>query len=188
MLILDIKDLAGKQVLGGSIPGRQLFAKLISRVASGPSPGACFLDFARIQLATGSYLRESVLAFQRWGIDRKLSLFAVLANANSDILEELEFVLADCGGAIWVCTLKRDGRISNCRVIGKFDEIQRQTFELVRTRGEVDAPTLARETINGRRVNQTAWNNRLAALGSRGLLTVRQNNKTKIYRLALEVQ
>lgn len=186
-MTLDIYHLAGKKVLGGSIPGRQLFSELISRVPSSTNSEACFLDFAKIQLATGSYLRESVLALQRWGLDRKPSLFAVVANANSDILEELEFVLADCGGAIWVCALGKDSRIGSCNVIGKFDEIQRQTFELVRARGEVDAPTLARETVNGRRVNQTAWNNRLAALASRGLLTERQNNKTKIYRLVLEV-
>lgn len=186
-LTIDIKGLAGRQVLGGSIPGRQLFGKLISHVASGQnSEASCFLDFAKIQLATGSHLRESILAFQRWGIDRKPPLFAIVANANSEILEELEFVLADCGGAIWVCTLER-GRIGGCRAIGRFDQIQRQTFELVRERGEVDAPTLARETINGRKTNQTAWNNRLAALASRGLLTQRQQNKTKVYRLLLEV-
>jgi hypothetical protein len=186
MMIVEIKKLVGKQVLGGSIPGRQLFGKLVSHVASGPNSEACFLDFAKIQLATGSYLREGVLAFQKWGIDRNPSLFAVVANANSEILEELEFVLADCGGAIWICTVEK-GQIGHCRAIGKFDDIQLQTFELVRTRGEVDAPSLARETINGLRVNQTAWNNRLASLASRGLLMERQQNKTKIYRLVLEV-
>jgi hypothetical protein len=186
ILTIDIKELAGKNVLGGSIPGQLLFGKLISRVTSGKDSEPFFLDFGKIQLATSSYLRESVLAFQRWGIDRKPPLFASIANVNSETQEELAVALADSGGAIWVCTLAR-GRIVSSGVIGKFDQMQRETFELVRARGEVDAPSLARETINGRRVSQTAWNNRLAALASRGVLMERQQSKTKIYRLVLEV-
>lgn len=186
MLTIDIKELGGKNVLGGSIPGQLLFGKLISRVAIGPDSEPCFLDFGKIQLATSSYLRESVLAFQRWGIDRKPTLLTAIANINSETQEELEVALADSGGAMWVCTLAR-GRIVGSSVIGKFDQMQRETFELVRARGEVDAPSLAREMINGRKVSQTAWNNRLAALASRGVLMERQHSKTKIYRLVLKV-
>jgi len=186
-MTLDIRILTAKEVLGGSIQGRQLLGQLIEHAADDPDFEVCVLDFSRIQLATASYLRESVLAFQRWGIDRRFPFSTVLANVNSDVLEELELVLTDCGGAIWVCTLGKDDKIGDSKAIGKFDEIQRQTFELVRSRGEVDAPTLAREDANGTKVNQTAWNNRLAALASRGLLLERRRNKTKIYRLVLEV-
>jgi hypothetical protein len=186
MLKLTVRDLTRKTVLGGSIPGRRLLADIVSTVPQNPETEHCFLDFAEVQIATASYLRESVLAFRKWALERTPPLYLVVANANHDILEELEIVLNTQGEAMWVCSMDKLDRVSDARVIGKLDEIQQRTFELVQARGEVDAPSLSREIFDGGRVAQTAWNNRLATLASRGLLLERQSGKSKTYKLLLE--
>ena len=62
---VKIKTLAKNQsILGGAPNGRQLFVALMQNLVPPPAPEAYFLDFGGVQLATSSFLRESVLAFR----------------------------------------------------------------------------------------------------------------------------
>ena len=62
---IDIHAVTGMKVLFGAPRGSEMFAKLIEHISPEPAkPEPIFLDFEKIEVATASYLRESVLAFR----------------------------------------------------------------------------------------------------------------------------
>ena len=171
--------------LAGSIPGRNLLAKLIENVTSTMSACPVFLDFAGIETATASFLRESVLGFRDYCLRSRLPLHAVVANASQDIVEELEIVLAAENDAILACSLSTDGVATEVRVIGQLDHTQKLTMDEVFRRGEVDAIMLSQTS---KEVGSTAWNNRLAALSGKGLVIEEKKGRVKFYRPVLELK
>jgi hypothetical protein len=80
------------------------------------------------------------------------------------------------------CRLDAKNRMTEPRLIGALDPKQRLTFDLVNSAGETDAGTLMRNHNKDEGVGQTAWNNRLSALASLGLVVEIPQGRAKRYR------
>jgi hypothetical protein len=182
--ILSLAD--DRRVLTGSAAGRKLLSALIDATERSPTPEIAFLDFAFIDVATSSFLRESVFGFRDYTRAALPNLYPVVANAEPGVLEELEFFVRHRSDALWCCRLDATGVASEARVLGDLDPIQRQTFEAVLQRGSTSAPELAAAAQTDG-VGPTAWNNRLSALATKGLLIEHRTGKTKTFSPVLEV-
>jgi hypothetical protein len=180
-VILDVVELAGGTILSGAPSGRQLYARLVESMPTEPvAPEPLFLNFARVQVATASFLRESVLAFRTFVRGRKSSFYPAVANANADVIDELVELVHPRGDVLMVCIVGEDGIVLRCRHIGKLDPMQQLTFDLVNREGETTANKLME--IENSQVKATAWNNRLASLSSLGLICEQSHGRTKSYK------
>jgi hypothetical protein len=177
----DIAAIGDGSVLSGSSSGRQLFATLVAALPDDPEkPEPIYLDFAGVAVATGSYLREGVIEFRNFARGRKTNFYPIIANANSDILDEILEVVMPRSDVIMACKLDDGGQVLWSRYIGKLDPLQRLTYDLVKEYRETTAVQLMERHDDGKRT--TAWNNRLAALSSSGLISEEALGRTKIYR------
>lgn len=180
-MIFDIAELAGSTILSGAPSGRQLYVRLIEALGEEPAiPEPLFLDFGRIEVATASYLRESVLAFRTFVRGRKSNFYPAVANANADVVDELVELVHPRGEVLMVCIVGDDEEMLRCRYVGKLDPMQKLTLDLVNREGETTAVRLME--IENSQVKATAWNNRLASLSSMGLLCEQSRGRTKTYR------
>jgi hypothetical protein len=183
---LSIFSLAGdRAVLTGSAPGRKLLSALIEGAGRPAAPEVAFLDLSSVEVATSSFLRESVFGFRDYARAALPNLYPVVANASSGVLEELDFFVRHRSDVLWCCCRDNDGTVTKAHVLGELDPIQRQTFEAVLERGSASAPELA-AAASGDSIGPTAWNNRLSALASKGLLIERRHGKTKTFSPVLE--
>jgi len=186
-VLFSIKTLAdNRAILTGAQTGRRLFGKLVANAAAQVEPDPAFLDFSGIDVATSSFLRESVVAFRDYARSTLPNLYPVIANAAEPVAEELAFFLRHRGDALWACELDSAGAPINPRLLGELDEVQRATFDRVTQLGSASAPALAALTDKGSAIGATAWSNRLSNLASRGLLIERRGGKTKTFTLVLE--
>lgn len=184
----DIKSLMdGQSVLGGSAEGRRLMGRLLLEVREPQEPEALFLDFAGVEVATASFLREGPLAFRQHLRATGAKLYPVVANAAEKVLDDLQLLLDDRNDAIFACTLTRQGnRVSGVRLLGRLDDKQATTLDLVTRLKEADTATLIKHGDDAS-VKATAWNNRLAALVQKGLVMERVQGRAKRFRLPVEV-
>lgn len=184
---ISFRELAGTDVLAGAESGRKTLAKLVGRTGHDPeSPEPLFLDFDGVEVATASFLRESVLLFRDAVRNRRSNYYPVIANANQLIKEEIKLLCASGGEVLMLCTLSPEGDVGSPNLAGELDPKQRITFDLVQERGETDAAELMREHGEGEGVKQTAWNNRLATLASLGLVVEVSQGRAKHYRPLFE--
>jgi hypothetical protein len=148
------------------------------------SPQPVFLDFSEVDVATASFLRETVLTYRDTVRRRRSNIYPVVANAGILIIDELAVLTTADNDVVMVCSLENNKEAREPRMIGELDPKQRITFDLVRKRGETDAAELMREHGDDEtnRVTQTAWNNRLASLASRGLVVELSQGRAKRYR------
>ena len=184
-MIVSMADFAEQKtnVLAGAQSGRSAFARLIELAAQEPlAPELLYLDFVNIDIATASYLRESVLQFRDVVRRQRSKLYPVVANANAQVLEELVLLIQASNDVLMICTLDEQGSPSGATVIGMLDPKQKLTFELVSRRGETDASELMRDHGAAEAVKQTAWNNRLAALANLGLIYEVSEGRAKRYK------
>jgi hypothetical protein len=181
---IRVTDLSPGPVLSGALRGQGLLSKLLPEAASEPSsPQPLFLDFAGIESATASFLRESVLAFRDIVRSRRSTLYPVVANANDLVQEDLREVIRSRGGVLLTCSLSADGTLAAPGMIGDLDPKQQLTFNLVCERGQTDAQELMREHGANEPIGATAWNNRLSSLVSLGILIEDiGTGRTKRYR------
>ncbi len=180
---LKLRALAEIPVLSGAQNGRTMLGKLLELSAiEPPAPEPLFLDFAGVYVATGSYLRESVIALRDIIRGRHSRFYPVIANANETVREELLEVLKSRGSAIMGCTLSADGAVTDAAPLGELDPKQGVTFKLVHDNGLTDAARLMRDHGAAEGVRQTAWNNRLAALAALGLVVELSEGRAKRYR------
>lgn len=184
--IIDIGQLAGLTVLSGAPRGQQFLGKLISSVHRSPQAEPLFLDFVGIDLMTSSFFRAGILPFRGYCID-KLNFYPVIANVTEDTLDEIDLVLGPIRDAIIVCRLDAKKKVSNARIFGILDEKQRITLEAVVREKEADAGILKQRFRKSEEIGITGWNNRLAALVSKGLLIETQKGRGKVYRPVLEL-
>ena len=180
-------DLTGGQtVLSGAIPGRKLLSELIAATRSMETPAPAFLDFGQVEVATASFLREAVVGFRDYARQSLPNVYPVVANLLPAVAEELEFFVRARGDALWRCEIDTDDRVVSARLIGELDPAQRSTFEAVIELGAITAPELAvRFASQG--IGPTAWNNRLSALATKGLLVERKQGKSKSFSPLLEI-
>lgn len=188
---ISMRELGGAEVLAGAPNGQKLLMKLMERTGREPAaPEPVFLDFVSVQVATASFLRESVLAFRDTVRNRRSNFYPVIANANDVVADELRVLVAQHGDVLMLCSLDQNDQVREPRLVGDLDPKQRVTFNLVqKKRGVTDAAELMREHGKNEGVKQTAWNNRLATLASLGLVVELSQGRAKRYRpLFTEVQ
>jgi hypothetical protein len=179
---VSLKGLANNTVLSGAISGKLLLGQLLASVEEPREPTPLFLDFAGVEVATASFLRESVVRFRDLMRGKRSTLYPVVANADESILEELSVLMGADGDAMMCCRLDDKGHVTGATLIGSLDPKQRLTFDLVNHLGETDAGTLMREHSKDEVIKQTAWNNRLAMLASLGLVVELPQGRAKRYR------
>jgi hypothetical protein len=180
-----MKRVGGSTVLAGASNGKRVLAKLVALTVQEPlEPEPFFLDFVRIDLATASFLRESVLILRNIVRGQRSNFYPVIANANADTCDELhELVGNQRSDVLIACTLSESGTVSNVGLIGQLEPVQQKTFDLVRSIGETDAGELMRaHGADDRTTRTTAWNNRLTSLTFLGLLVEVSQGRTKRYK------
>lgn len=181
---LRIKEMAGGQpILAGSLRGKKLLASLLEQAGREPDePEAVFLDFAGVQVATASFLRESVLRFREIVRRRRSNIYPVVANAQDQVQEELEELLRSHGAVLLACGLDEQAGPTRPVLIGELEPKQRATFDLVCERGETSASELMRDYGDNEGVSQTAWNNRLTTLAALGVVVEVARGRSRRYK------
>jgi hypothetical protein len=181
---MSVLQILTDPVAAGTIRGKKLFADLILAMPKGPKePGPLFLDFAGVEVATASFLRESIFALKDYLRNTNSLLYIVLANPNPEIWDELSVIAHAKGDAILTCNLGPDGAYSSPEIIGALDQKQQMTYDLVVAFEEVDASTLMERYGESEGTKSTtAWNNRLASLASKGIIREFTRGRSKFYR------
>lgn len=182
--LLDMMD--GQTVLSGAIPGRKLLSVLIAATPAVLAPTPAFLDFASIEVATASFLREAVIGFRDYARQSLPNIYPAVANPTSAVAEELDFFVRARGDVLWACQLDAEDAVVGARLIGDLDPAQRSTFDAAVSLGAITAPELAARYAD-QRIGATAWNNRLSALATKGLLVERKQGKSKSFSPLLEI-
>ncbi len=185
---IDMATLGGGAVLTGAVNGAAALSRLVAATTAEPQrPEPIFLDFSKVEVATASYLRESILAFRDLVRGRRSTFYPVIANANDTVRDELAELMRTRGDVLMICSLDASDTVIGTDLIGELDPKQRITFDLVRERGETDAGELMRVYGEGEGLKHTtAWNNRLTALAARGLLMEISQGRAKRYRPLFE--
>lgn len=184
---IRLADVGGTNILAQAAGGRAMLRKLLALTDTEPDePEPVFLDFDGVEVATSSFLRESVLGFREATRTRRSNLYPVVSNANPTVKEELTDMLRLRSEAMLSCNLSDEGSAREVELLGSLDPKHRQTLDLVLRLGETDAGTLLRDYGEDDAVSRTAWNNRLATLAGLGLLVEVSQGRTKRYKPVLE--
>lgn len=176
----------GQRVLSGAASGRKLLSTLIAVTPSSEAPMPAFLDFTAIEIATTSFLREAVIGFRDYARQSLRNVYPAVANLEPAVAEELDFFVRARGDAIWSCELGPGDAVISAWLVGELDPAQRSTFDAALEAGVITAPELAARFAD-QRIGPTAWNNRLSALATKGLLVERKQGKTKSFSPLLEI-
>jgi hypothetical protein len=182
--LLDLMD--GQKVLSGAIAGRRLLSALITATQSASTPTMALLDFSGVEVATASFLRESVIGFRDYARQSLPNIYPVVANPSDPVVEELDFFVRARGDVLLSCDLDASGNVVAARLIGNLDPTQRATFDAVCEVGAISAPELAARFAD-QHIGPTAWNNRLSALANKGLLIEWRQGKSKSFSPLLEI-
>lgn len=179
--LLQISD---SPVLAGAVNGKIAFAEMIKGIPDDSVvPQPLFLDFGGIDVATASYIRESVFSLKAYLRAKNSSYYPVVANANTDVWEEVSVIANAKNDVVVTCDLADDDTVTNVALIGNLDPKQQMTFELVLKFAEVDANYLMEKFGEAEKTKSTtAWNNRLASLASRGIIREYTKGRSKYYR------
>jgi hypothetical protein len=186
-VIISMSSVTGRREhnLAGSPNGMRAFSALREKTAQEPLVAEIlFLDFKDVQIATASFLRESVINFRDAVRRQHSNFYPVVANANERVFEELKLLIEAKGGAIMTCFLDEEGKPVKAVLLGELDPKQRLTFDLVSKLGEVEASSLSRQSSE--EVKPTAWNNRLTALAGMGLIVEESQGRAKRYKRLFE--
>jgi hypothetical protein len=182
--MISILQATSANILSAANRGQELLVTLLRKETEQDSPQPLFLDFAGIDVATASFLRESVVAFRDILRARRSTAYLVIANANENVLDELAELVRSRGGVLLTCSVDANGTVSPTKLLGSLDVKQQLTFDLVMQKGETDAGELSRELKD--EAQPTAWNNRLASLVSLGLIMEISQGRSKRYRPILQ--
>jgi hypothetical protein len=177
---LLIGDLSNSSILSGSLLGRQVLSRAIAEAHPSDQPYVVFLDFQGVAVATSSFLREAVFKFRDYARASLENAYPVVANANDDVIEELDMFAKRQKDAVWCCALEQSGQVLSARIVGHLDAKEAETLRFLTALGTASAPQLAVEH-KGLGLGATAWNNRLAALSKRSLLIESKSGKTKMF-------
>jgi hypothetical protein len=179
-----LQQIGHDKVLAGALNGKAALMGLLEATMSEPTePEPLFLDFAGVEVATASFLRESILAFRDIVRRRRSNFYPVVANPNEAVRDELLELVRVRGDVLMTCVLDEVGTVVSTAAVGNLDPKQQVTFDLVRQHGETDAAELMR--VYGETeglTHATAWNNRLASLVTLGLIVETSMGRAKRYR------
>lgn len=179
---ISMKELGQSNVLAGAAAGYDVQRKTLEALASARTE-LCCLDFSAVECATASFLREAVFGVRDAAKRAELNVQIVVSNASPVVQEEISLAAKSLGTSVVHATLGGRNTAPQGRVLGILDEAQRETLELVIRRGEATATDLTEVNPN---VKLTAWNNRLATLVQRGLVTESRRDRHKLFRPILK--
>jgi len=187
---IDMQEIGGSTSLAGAPRGQAALTKLIAAIGpDAPQPQLVFFDFANIEVATASYLRESVLACRDFVRSQRPSYYPVIANANDDVKDELLVLMKARREVVMTCALDENDNVSDVALVGELEPAQKTTYELVNEHGETDAGALMEQYGEREKTTRaTAWNNRLSALAALGLVVEESRGRAKRYRPLFEPQ
>jgi hypothetical protein len=185
---IDMRALANDTILAGAVAGKAVFVRLIAATGSEPEePTALIMDFGGVEVATASFLRETVFASKTYMRARQSSLYPVVANLNDEIRDELAVLTEALSDAIISCEISSSGLLSNIQLIGKLDPKQQLTFDYIIENRVADANTLKERLGDTEKAKNTnAWNNRLAGLVARGVIKEFSRGRAKFYKPILD--
>jgi hypothetical protein len=185
-MILRIRNIVDDNVLAGAAKGVLALTGLINAYGQGDDSSLVILDFREVHVATGSFLRESVLGFRDYCRRRQPPAAVVIANADAIVSEELRNLLQALGDALVACELTPSGKQRDAHVLGPLEEKQRVTLGAVLRLGAADARALHERFGRAEKIGVTGWNNRLAALVQKGILVEEREGRTKRCRPVIQ--
>ncbi len=185
MMKIYMTAVGDAKVLAGAVQGRQALGKLIAQLPSEQDDSVVALDFEGIELATASFLRESVLGFRDYCRSAHSAIYPIVANANEQVLEELDALLAERADSMVSCIASGEN-FTGARVLGRLDPKLRRTLEAIIEAGEADAGELKEAFAKTEDIGTTGWNNRLAALAAKGVIMEIKFGRGKRYRPVVE--
>lgn len=171
--LIKIGDRLGTTTLQGRPLGRKHYSKLCETLADVPPGAVALVDFAGIEIVTGSWINEALVPLLQWAADERNDVFPILLNFDPAWLDELRMV------AEWThtCFLVSQGK-SHPKVatlVGDLDVAQRATLVAVVQGKEVTGAGLAGK------VKPTAWNNRLKDLFRKRLVRREKRGREQVY-------
>lgn len=174
-------------ILAGRLSGQRAFVSALEQLPEMNEPALVLLDFTGVDLATSSFLSEVLVPLRDHLRVRRQPGYAVAANMNEKVREEVEEMLRRSGDAFLTCTTDPAGQIADVQLCGRLDEKLQETLKLVSRKRETTAAQLHEETRGVDTIGPTAWNNRLATLAAKSLVVEILQGRTKKYRPVLEV-
>src|SRR5580704_859291 len=151
---IRVAEQLGTAMLQGRPLGRKHYPRLCELLGDVPSGNVALLDFAGVEIVTGSWINEALVPLLRWAADKRNDIFPVLLNFEPAWLDELQMV------AEWThnCFLVARGKslLKSASLVGSLDVGQKATLVAVVGGAEVTGAALdGRDGVKG-----TAWNNR----------------------------
>jgi hypothetical protein len=180
---IDMGEVGGQSVLSGAADGKAGFLAMFERARVEPNePSPLLLDFAAIDVATASYLREAVFALKSYLRTTGSKFYPVVANANGKVREELAVIAEARKEPLLAIETSPSGDVIRQTIIGVLDPKQATTFERVwelkrTTAGEMKEKFGPEEDATA----PTVWNNRLASLAAQGLILEYAQGRAKFY-------
>lgn len=181
MMVISLFSKTGISILAGISGGNRCWAAIQDELIKHLPGEPVVLDLEGIEALGGSALR--ILLQKIKAAPSCAGSSVVLANLNDDNLAEADLV-AEAMRAPYIAAGLVGGDVINPIVRGPLDEKVLKTFRLLLGAGEADAQTISRLSNESGVV--TAWNNRLVALHSLGLLRERKVGKRKLYSPVIE--
>jgi len=180
--IIPVAELARSTELAGAADGIAWFQCARARLDAAES-GLHAIDFATVRLATVSWVREAVLALQKYAAAMRPDILFIVTNLSDLVREELAVAVEATGSIIIAADLTFELRVRNPVLMGLLDPALGETLRIVSGLQEFDASLVSRALP---RVGLSAANNRLAALETKGILKSERRGRTRVYRPVLE--
>jgi hypothetical protein len=172
---IRVAELLSTPTLQGRPLGRKHYPRLCEVLADIPSGDTAVLDFAGVEIVTGSWINEALVPLLRWAADERNDIFPVFLNFDPAWLDELQMVAEWTHNCFLVARGKALPKWAN--LVGSLDAGQRATLAAVLKGAEVTGAAL--DGQEG--VKATAWNNRLKDLYQKRLIRREKRGREQIY-------
>src|SRR4051794_29310577 len=89
---IGVADQLGTATLQGRPLGRKHYLRLCELLADMPPGEIALLDFAGVEIVTGSWINEALVPLLRWAADERNDIFPVFLNFDPAWVDELQMV------------------------------------------------------------------------------------------------
>jgi hypothetical protein len=183
-MIVSVVKLLGKRLLGRTA-GKRDFATLCGEIAQAAQGEAVVLDFAGVEVLTGSWANSALVPLYRWASDDDNNVFPLIYGIDREWRDDLRLI-AEWNHHCYLLASQKKESPRSAVLIGSLESGQRSTLDAVQTFGEVTGVQLEQDIHDG--VQATAWNNRLRDLFNKRLIRRERRGREQVYsRLAQEI-
>ncbi|MEN6407178.1 MAG: DUF4325 domain-containing protein [Thermoguttaceae bacterium] len=177
-MLIQMKKVVGSRLLG-RLRGKTDYAKICHELAAATPGEIVILDFHGVSLIAGSWANAMLVSFYRQAVEDQMDTFPVLANIDSECLDDL-LLVADWNHQCYLHVKDYGNRPDKADLIGSLDSVQAKTLKVVLEYGEVTGAKLEQLRPQDK-VKATAWNNRLKDLYKKRLLRRRKQGREQFY-------